>query len=175
MRTLSKKRILLAIAAVAVFLGLAVWVIPQRKLSATILNPKFHLLGATLSHGKTHELAKASWPVTQLSKLLRFVDPRIVVSIPLPPPPEDSYAVAIRFTGDYVSDPLGGVRAELVDASGVVTRPRCWAGYQSGGSRFGWVRGSLWVLDSPLTPLVTLRLKTAISNEPLAEIRIQGW
>ncbi len=175
MRTLSKKRVRLAIAVVAVFLGLAAWIIQQRKLSVTILNPKFHLLSATLSHGKTHELAKASWPVTQLSKLLRFVDPRIVVSIRLPPTPKDSYAVAIRYTGDYDSDPVGAVRAELVDASGVVTRPRCWAAYQSGGSRFGWVRGSLWVLDSPLTHPATLRLKTANSNEPLAEIRIQGW
>lgn len=175
MRTSSRKRLHLSLAAVAVLLGLAAWVIPPRQLSVTILNPKFHLLSATLSQGKTHELAKASWPVIQLAKLLRLVDPRINVWIRLPPTPEDSYAVAIRYTGDYVSDPVGGVRAELVDASGGVTRPRCWAGYQSGGARFGWVRGSLWVLDAPLTHPVTLRLNTANSNEPLAEIRFRDF
>ena len=117
----------------------------------TILNPKFHLLSANLSRGKTHELAQASWPVTQLSKLLRFVEPRMVVPIRLPPTPEDSCAVAIRYTGDYDSYPVGAVRAELVDASGVVTRPRCWAGYQSGGSRFGWVSGESSTQSEPRT------------------------
>lgn len=64
MRKPAMKRILLWITATAVILALIALVIPQRRLSVTILNPKFHLLSAKLSYGKTQQLARANWPIT---------------------------------------------------------------------------------------------------------------
>ena len=104
------------IVTVTVLLGLVAWIMHQPSLSVTVLNPKFRLLNAKLSHGTKHELAKDSWTVTQWSKLLHLVDARVVVPIQLPPMPENSYALAVRFTGDFAPNALSGVKAELVEA-----------------------------------------------------------
>lgn len=173
MRTLSKKRILLSTATIAVFLGLVAWIIPQRKLSVVILNPKFRLLDARISHGTKHELAHANWPITQLSKLLRRAGFNAVVPIQLPPMPENSYALAVRFTGDFAPNALGGVEGELVEASGAVipiSSPACFVSQdESGRNKYG----RIWLLASPPTNAVTLRLTHGNSHAPLAEIRIR--
>jgi len=161
-------------AAVTVLLVLIAWIRHRPSLSVTILNPKFRLLNAKLSHGPTHELAKASWPVTQLSKLLRSAGVNAVVPIQLPAMPADSYAFAVRYLWDFSPNETGQMLAQVVDVSGTVTRPRCWAGYSSERTKDGWAQGKIWVLDSPPTNAVTIRLSPGIGQPPLAEIRIRG-
>ena len=86
----------------------------------TVLNPKFRLLTAQISPGTTHELAKAIWPVSQLSKLLRRTGLNVVVPLQLPPMPEASYALALRYTWNSAPNGTGPVLAEMVD---VLTGP----------------------------------------------------
>ena len=187
MQTQNTKRILRSLAAVTVLLVLAALIIPQRKLSVVIMDPKFRLLDARISHGTTHELAKDNWPITQLAKLLHFVDARVVVPTRLPPMPENSYALAVRFTGDFAPNALSGVKAELVEASGTVTPLWSAAGYVSGKntlSEYGriWLfasppthDGRILLLASPPTHVVTIRLTPGSGQAPLAEIRIRGF
>ncbi len=173
MRTPTAKRILLLIVTVTVLLGLVAWIMHQPSLSVTVLNPKFRLLNAKLSHGTKHELAKDSWTVTQWSKLLHLVDARVVVPIQLPPMPENSYALAVRFTGDFAPNALSGVKAELVEASGTVTLLWSPAGYVSGKNILSEY-GRIWLLESPPTNSVTIRLRPGIGQASLVEFRIRS-
>jgi hypothetical protein len=169
MQTQTSKRILVSIAVSAFCLGLVAWITHQPGFSVTVLNPKFHLLAARISHGPTHELDRAGWPVTQLSKLLHFADVNVMVPIRLPAMSKDSYAFAVRYNWDFSPNETGQMQAEVVDASGTVTLPRFWAGYSSERGE-----GKIWVLDTPLTNAVTLRLIPGIGQAPLAEFRITG-
>jgi len=172
MQTRTVRRILISILAVTLVLGLVALINQPPRVTVTILNPKFRMLTAKILHGKTHELAKASWPITQLSKLLHFAGLNIIVPAQLPPTPESSYAFVARFTGDFAPNELSGVKVELVDASGGVTRLRSLAGYNSQRTQSEY--GGIWLLDSPPTNAVTLRLRSETAQAPLAEIRIEG-
>jgi len=66
----STERILLGLAAVTVLLGLAAWINHQPSLTVTVLNPKFRLVSARISHGTTHKLYLDNWPKEQVMELL---------------------------------------------------------------------------------------------------------
>lgn len=173
MRAISKKRILISILAVAAITGLFARVNHQPRLSVMVLNPKFRLLRARISHGTTHEVAKANWSVTLLSKLLHAAGVDVVVPLQLPPTPTVSYAFVARYTGGFAPNELSYMEAELVDAFGNVTPLQSQAAYVLQRSQAEY--GRIWLLDSPLANGVTIRLRPGVGQVPLAEIRVGGY
>lgn len=170
MHTQTNKGILLSILAVAALMGLFALVNHQPGLSVTVLNPKFRLLDARISYGTTHEVAKDNWPITQLSKLLHAGGVNVVVPIRLPPTPTASHAFVARYTGGFAPNELSNMRAELVDAFGNVSLLGSRAAYVSGRNPNEY--GRIWLLNSPLTNGVTIRLRPGVGQVPLAEIRV---
>jgi len=168
------KRILLSTATVAVFLGLVAWIIPQRKLSVVILNPKFRLLDARISQGTTHKLDYDNGPAGQLMKLLKATGLKVGSSPLSVQTTNRSCALVARFIGGFTVNEFdqNQMWAEVVDGSGVTTRSAPGQGYRLAASPYEC--GMIWLLASPPTNAVTIRLTHGNSQAPLAEIRIQG-
>jgi len=157
MRTPTAKRILLWLAVATVLLGLFAWINHQPRLSVTVLNPKFRLLTAKISYGTTHKLYMDSTAMGQMTDLLRRADFK-AGSVPLPArTPTPGYALVVPYSGDFKPNELCAVQAELMDDAGTVTRLSHGAGYTSEGNP-QYEDGKIWLLDSPLTNGVTIRL-----------------
>ncbi len=174
MQTQNTKRILGSLAAVAVLLVLVTWIIPQRKLSVDILDPKFHLLEAKISQGTTHKLDYDNGPTGQLMKLLKATGLKVGSSPLSVQTTNRSCALVARFIGGFTVNEFdqNQMWAEVVDGSGATTRCAPGQGYRLVISPYEC--GMIWLLASPPTNAVTLRLTHGNSQAPLAEIRVRG-
>jgi hypothetical protein len=78
-----------------------------------------------------------------------------------------------RFIGGLAANEfnLNQIWAEVVDGSGTTTRCALGQGYKLAASPYEC--GAIWLLASPPTNAVTLRLTHGNSQAPLAEIRIR--
>ena len=171
----STERILLGLAAVTVLLGLAAWINRQPSLTVTVLNPKFRLVSARISHGTTHKLYLDNWPKGQLMELLKATGLKAGGSPLSVQTTNRSYALVARFIGGLTANTFdpNQVWAEVVDVSGTTTRCALAQGYAKAASPHEC--GMIWLLASPPTNNVTVRLTTRFGQSPLAEIRLGGF
>jgi hypothetical protein len=173
MRLPSAKQALLLAAGLILFVSLIALVNRHRSVSVTILNPKFRLLTAKISYGRTHKLHRNPWLISEVSDLLARAgwNSRLITPLQVRMT-NDSYALVVRFTGDFAPNELSYVRAERVDDVGNATP--LWSVASSVGGETPNQYGRIWMLAEPLTNAITIRLSHGIDQPPLAEFRVKA-
>jgi hypothetical protein len=118
MRTPSANQILLLAAALILFLSLIALAHQRPEMSVKILDPKFRLITAKIPHGTMHKIYWNPSLTTEISDLLARAGWNSHLAGPLQVRmPNDAYALAVRFTGDFAPNELAYVEAARVDAS----------------------------------------------------------
>lgn len=167
----SPRRMFLAVGIVVLIVGMIFLLVPQREVSVTILDPKFRLLSANLSHGHLHKLYHNGPVMGRVAELLHRAGCKFGDAPLMGLTTNVSDALVLRFTGDFPPNALAGVQAESVDDSGTTNRLWCIAGYNAESTPSEY--GKIWALNRPRTNKIRIRLVSANGQTNFAEIHLQ--